>query len=110
LLALNGIVYGIDFLVRNRWREFLPSAREWRSLPESFWQHLRLRFPRGDEALHCNVLQKVAYLSVLIVLAVLVLAGLTMSPAIDAAFPFLLTLFGGVNRRGPFTSSPPSIS
>jgi thiosulfate reductase cytochrome b subunit len=95
LLAFNGIVYGANFLVRSRWRDFLPAADEWRSIPASLWQHLRLRFPKGDEALHYNVLQKVAYLSVLVVLPVLVLAGLTMSPAIDATFPFLVTLFGG---------------
>jgi thiosulfate reductase cytochrome b subunit len=95
LLALNGIAYGANFLVRRRWRDFLPSAREWRSIPVSVRQHLRLRFPTGDEALHYNVLQKLAYLSVLVVLPILVLAGLTMSPAIDAAFPFLTLLFGG---------------
>ena len=71
LLAFNGIVYGANFLVRSRWRDFLPAADEWRSIPASLWQHLRLRFPKGDEALHYNVLQKVAYLSVLVVLPVL---------------------------------------
>ena len=41
------------------------------------------------------MLQKLAYLSVVIAFPVLILAGLTMSPAMDAAFPWLLTLFGG---------------
>ncbi len=41
------------------------------------------------------MLQKLAYLSVVIAFPILILAGLTMSPAMDAAFPWLLTLFGG---------------
>ncbi len=57
--------------------------------------HVRLRFPKGEEALSYNVLQKLAYLSVLVALPILVLAGLTMSPGLDAAFPWLLGLFGG---------------
>jgi len=42
------------------------------------------------------VLQKLAYLA-LIFLAVpcMVLAGMTLSPGLDAAFPWLLDLFGG---------------
>jgi thiosulfate reductase cytochrome b subunit len=42
------------------------------------------------------VLQKLSYLVVIFVLLpVMVLAGLTMSPALDAAFPWLAPLFGG---------------
>ena len=59
-------------------------------------EHLTLRFPQGDEAKRYNVIQKLTYLVVLFVLLpVQVLAGLAMSPAMDAAFPFLLTLFDG---------------
>jgi thiosulfate reductase cytochrome b subunit len=42
------------------------------------------------------VLQKLAYLSVLIVtIPGMVLTGMTMSPALNAAMPWLLDLFGG---------------
>ena len=42
------------------------------------------------------MLQKLAYFGVIVVLVpVLILAGLTMSPGMDAAFPWLLDLFGG---------------
>jgi thiosulfate reductase cytochrome b subunit len=42
------------------------------------------------------VLQKLAYLTVVLVLGpIIILAGLTMSPRLDAGFPFLLTLFDG---------------
>lgn len=95
LLVLNGVVYVANLLARRHWKDFLPSGHELRSIPRSVWAHMRLRFPRGDEALHYNVLQKLAYLSVILALPILVLAGLTMSPAIDAAFPWLLDAFGG---------------
>ena len=95
LLTLNGLVYLYNFLLRGHIRDFLTSGRELTSIPKAAWDHLRLRFPKGDEALHYNVLQKLAYLSVVIVLPVLVLAGLTMSPGMDAAFPWLLDIFGG---------------
>jgi thiosulfate reductase cytochrome b subunit len=95
LLVLNGAVYVVNLFARRHIRDFLPSGRELRAIPASIWEHVRLRFPKGDEALRYNVLQKLAYLSVIIALPILVLAGLTMSPAIDATFPWLLGLFGG---------------
>jgi thiosulfate reductase cytochrome b subunit len=42
------------------------------------------------------VLQKLAYLGVLVVLIpVMILTGLAMSPSMDATWPWLLDLFGG---------------
>ncbi len=95
LLALNGAVYFANLFGRGHLRDFLPSGRELRSIPEAIRDHVRLHFPRGEAALRYNVLQKLAYLSVIIALPVLVLAGLTMSPGLDAAFPWLPGLFGG---------------
>ena len=41
-------------------------------------------------------MQKLAYLGVLVVLIpVMILTGLTMSPSMDATWPWLLDLFGG---------------
>ena len=71
-------------------------GRDWRDIPHEIWQHIRLRFPKGDEARHYNVLQKLAYLAVIFILIpVMILTGMTMSPGLDARFPFLVTLFGG---------------
>jgi thiosulfate reductase cytochrome b subunit len=95
LLVLNGSLYVVNLLAGRHIGDFLPSARELRSIPASIWAHLRLHFPKGDEALHYNVLQKLAYLFVIIAFPILVLAGLTMSPGMDAAFPWLVELFGG---------------
>ncbi len=96
LLVLNGLIYLIYSFVTGHVRDLWARAREWRDIPHSIWQHIRLRFPKGDEARHYNVLQKVAYLAIIfVVLPVIILAGMTMSPGLNARFPFLLTLFGG---------------
>jgi thiosulfate reductase cytochrome b subunit len=60
------------------------------------WDHMRLRFPKGEEARRYNVLQKGAYLGVVVLLLpVMILSGMTMSPSLDANFPWLLDLFAG---------------
>jgi thiosulfate reductase cytochrome b subunit len=74
----------------------IPSRDQIRHFGASIWEHLTLRFPQGDEAKRYNVIQKLTYVVVILVLLpVQVLAGLAMSPAMDAAAPFLLTMFGG---------------
>ena len=80
------------------WRDLLPRARELR--PASLWRdlvhHATLRFPKGEAARRYNPLQKLAYVGVLLVLIpVMVLTGLTMSPGMDATWPWLVDLFGG---------------
>ena len=79
-------------------RDLLPHAREL-SL-QALWRecaaHLRLpiRPTRGGPPY--GLLQKWAYSgAVFIALPVMLLTGLTMSPAVTAAYPFLLDLFGG---------------
>jgi thiosulfate reductase cytochrome b subunit len=95
ILVLNGVIYFGYLVGRRHIRDLWPSLADIRRIPRAIVDHARLRFPRGDEALHYNVLQKLAYLSVVIAFPILILAGLTMSPAMDSAFPWLLTLFGG---------------
>jgi len=99
LLAVNGLIYLAHGLVRGHIRrDLLPNADQLR--PRHLWRevrdHARLRFAKGDEARRYNALQKLSYLAVaLVLLPLMVLTGLTMSPGIDAAFPFLPDLFGG---------------
>jgi len=67
-----------------------------RNVAHELWQHLRLRRARGEAARHYNLLQKLSYLSVMVVLVpTLILSGLTMSNAVTAAFPGLFSLFAG---------------
>ncbi len=95
-----GLVAYLAWSLANRhlWRDLRITRDEAR--PSHIWhdiaQHARLRFPTGAAALNYNVLQKLAYLSVLLVLLPLViLTGMTMSPGLDAAMPWLLDIFGG---------------
>ena len=79
-------------------RDLRPMRRE--LSPRHLWtdirNHARLRFPTGEQARAYNILQKLAYISLIfIILPGLVLTGLTMSPAMNAAWPWLLDLFGG---------------
>jgi thiosulfate reductase cytochrome b subunit len=97
LLVLNGLVYlAFSFVSGHVRRDLWASGREWRDIPHEIWQHIRLRFPKGDEARRYNVLQKLTYLIIIfIVIPVMVLTGMTMSPGLDARFHFLAPMFGG---------------
>jgi len=83
---------------RHLTRDLLPKVAELAPghIIHDLVQHARLRFPKGEAARHYNILQKLAYCSVLIVLLpTIILTGLTMSPAMNAAWPWLLEVFGG---------------
>ena len=74
-------------------RDLLPRAADLKALPKSIAEHARLKFHHEKSY---NVLQKLAYAGVLFVLFPLIIAtGLTMSPSMNARFPFMLDLFGG---------------
>jgi thiosulfate reductase cytochrome b subunit len=74
-------------------RDLVPGTRDFRNLPRDIVDHLRFRFHHTRDY---NTLQKLAYGGVLFVLFPLIIAtGLTMSPTMDAAIPFLADLFGG---------------
>jgi thiosulfate reductase cytochrome b subunit len=96
VFVLNGILYvGYSVISRHIGRDLLPQRSQWQQVVSSIWQHLTLRL-RSARSAEYNLVQKVTYLSVIFVLAPFaLLTGLTMSPAIDAAAPWLLDLFGG---------------
>jgi thiosulfate reductase cytochrome b subunit len=97
LFVINGLVYATYSLVSGRLaRDLAPARGDWRRIGTTIREHAMLRFPRGPAAARYNVLQRLAYLSVVFVLAPLViLTGLTMSPAVSAAMPWFLDVFGG---------------
>jgi thiosulfate reductase cytochrome b subunit len=97
IFVVNGAIYLSAGLARGHlWRDLVPSWRELRRIGHAVREHVLFRFPKGEEARHYNVLQKLAYLVVVVVfLPAIVLAGLAMSPRMDAVFPQLVTLFGG---------------
>ncbi len=58
--------------------------------------HARLRFPTGAAALRYSMLQKASYSGVIfLLLPLLILTGLTLSPGMNAAWPWLVDLSGG---------------
>lgn len=97
IFVVNGLVYvATSLLGRHFRRDLWPTAKDLRDLPRDVLDHARLRFPRGWEATRYHVLQKISYVAAAFVAGpLMVLTGLTMSPAMDAAFPVLLDLFGG---------------
>lgn len=97
LFVINGLLFAAYAVISRHFKkDLLPTGRDLKQIPQAVKDHLALRHPKGEEARHYNVLQKMAYVSVIFGLApLIVLTGLTMSPTIDAAFPWLLTIFGG---------------
>jgi thiosulfate reductase cytochrome b subunit len=99
LFVLNGLVYlNYGFWAGHFARDLKPDASQLapRHLAREVASHARLRFPKGEQARRYNVLQRLAYLSVIFMLLPMMLAtGLTMSPGVDAVAPWLLDIFGG---------------
>jgi thiosulfate reductase cytochrome b subunit len=99
VFAINGAIYAASALLSGHLkRDLLPTGGQLKPshVLKEIWDHARLRFPRGEEARHYNVLQKGAYAgTAFILLPLMILTGMTMSPGLDATFPWLLDLFGG---------------
>jgi thiosulfate reductase cytochrome b subunit len=99
VLALGLLFY----MIRSLWnghisRDLHITRPEWS--PRHIWQdiknHALLRFPTGIEAIKYHILQKLSYISVIFVaIPLMILTGLTMSPGVNAAWPWLLDIFGG---------------
>src|SRR6202012_3277173 len=96
IFVLNGVLYvAYTIWSRHLAKDLWPSVADLKNIPASIWEHLQLKHPEGEAAARYNVLQKLAYLTVLYgLLPLMVLTGLTMSPGMDAAFPGLLWVFG----------------
>jgi len=97
--VLTGLFYIVSGVItRHFWREFLPlkSQLAWKSLAHTISNHLHFRRPPEEEALSYNVLQRLAYFTVVFILFPLMIwTGLAMSPALSSVLPWLRTVFGG---------------
>ena len=87
IFVLNGVLFGLYALAsRHFWRDLFPKLRDLRGIGRDIMNHLRFRHATGEEARRYNVMQKLAYTGVIFGLGpLIVLTGLTMSPAVDAA-------------------------
>ena len=98
-LVVSGLIYlGAGLATGHLWRDLLPRPQEF--VPRLLWQdivtHLRLPMRPARGGPPYGLLQKLSYgIVILIALPLMVLTGLAMSPAVTAAYPGLLDLFGG---------------
>lgn len=97
VFVINGLIFSAYIVLSRHFKKDLfPTGQDLKQIPQAVKDHLALRHPKGEEAKRYNVLQKLAYVGILFIVApLIVLTGLTMSPTIDTAFPWLLSLFGG---------------
>jgi thiosulfate reductase cytochrome b subunit len=97
VFVINGIAYVLYTLAsRHLTRDLLPTRAELRGIGASIKNHLLFRHPSGEAAKRYNVLQSLTYLIVIFVLLPLVvLAGLAMSPRLDAVYAGWVDLLGG---------------
>ncbi len=74
-------------------RDIVPKGADLKGLPRDAFDHARFRLHHGRSY---SPLQKLSYFTVFFILfPLIILTGLTMSPGMDAAWPWLLDLFGG---------------
>src|SRR5450432_889047 len=98
-LVVTAIIYLWAGLIGGRLlRNLVPRFHE--LSPRLLWQdvvaHLRLPMPRATGGPPYGVLQKLSYFGVVfLALPLMVVTGLTMAPAVTAAYPVLLDVFGG---------------
>ena len=96
-LIVPGLVYLLAGLSGGHFRSHIwPRSDELPRVHAELLDHVRFRIRRATGGPSYGVLQKITYSFVVFLAApVIVLTGLTMSPTVSAAFPFLLRLFGG---------------
>jgi thiosulfate reductase cytochrome b subunit len=99
IFVANGLVYLLVGMANGHLRRDLaPTPKELSpaNIGRSLLDHIKLKHPTGEAAKRYNILQKLAYVAVaLVLLPLMVLTGLAMSPGFDAIAPWVLDLLGG---------------
>jgi DMSO/TMAO reductase YedYZ molybdopterin-dependent catalytic subunit/thiosulfate reductase cytochrome b subunit len=94
---LNGIVYVVLLFTTGEWARLIPTS--WDIFPRAWHTlltYLSLHIPPESDFRPYDPLQQLTYAAVVFLLApFMLLTGATMSPAIEARFPWYLKLFGG---------------
>jgi len=97
VFAVGLLVYLLVALANGHLRRDIATRRKewrWSAIRTDIAAHLRFDFTHGQGKY--NFLQKLAYGVVLFILLPLMIAsGMAISPGTDAAFPWLLDVFGG---------------
>jgi thiosulfate reductase cytochrome b subunit len=97
LLVINGLCYvSYSLFSRHLTRDIVPTWQELRRIGKAVVDHLQFRHPTGNAAKEYNVIQKLAYLAVIVLLLpLIILEGFGMSPGLNALLPGWLDLLGG---------------
>jgi len=97
IFAINGSLYLLwTLLSRHFSRDLAPTRSDWRGMGRSIIDHIKFKHPHGEEATRYNILQKLAYLVVILIFGPgIVLMGLAMSPHMDSVLGWLVDLVGG---------------
>ena len=97
VFVINGLCYvGYSMASRHLARDIAPTQPELRAIGQSIIDHVKFKHPTGEAAKRYNVLQKLAYLSVIFVLLPLIIVmGFAMSPSLDALWPGWIDVVGG---------------
>ena len=96
-LVLTGCWYLLAGLVTGHFRkDLLPSRWSGSEISAALANHIRFRKPAEAENWCYNILQRLAYISVIFGLfPAMIWTGLAMSPAVVSALPFMVTVLGG---------------
>ena len=95
MLVVAWVAYLISAGVRGKLRELVMRPEDFRKLLPMQLYYMRLRKEPPPHGTY-NPLQKLTYnVVVFVFFPLLILTGLTLAPAVDAALPWLTALFGG---------------
>jgi len=97
VLVINGGAYVLYSLFSHHLlRDLKPTRAELGGIGTSIVDHLKFKHPTGAAAKRYNVLQKLAYLSVIFALVpLLVIAGWALSPWLNSIIPGWVDILGG---------------
>lgn len=97
VFVVNGLLYvAYSIASRHFSRDLAPTQEDMRGIGRSIKDHLLFRHPKGEAATRYNVLQKLAYLAVIFILApLIVVMGFGLSPWLNSMIPGWVDWFGG---------------
>lgn len=97
LFVINGLAYLAYVFLSGRFkRRIWPTVTDLKGFWPSVLEHVRFHFAKDNEARRYNVLQKLTYAAMLlVVLPMMLVTGLSMSPGFNAIGGILLDLMGG---------------
>ena len=97
LFVINGLIYlAYGFITRRFGRRLWPTGMDLKGFWRSVKEHARFHFPKDEEARTYNVIQKLTYVTmILVILPMMLITGLSMSPGFNAIGGILLEIMGG---------------